>query len=103
MVSPSDFKYIFHHVFLPPRLPHKEDNRLEHDVVLTRLLRVELENFHDGLLSSQRSQAKRIIEMVKGIEFFEGDTAASTLRFVNNLKTMTTQGMDKFALAEFLL
>ncbi|ESZ97758.1 hypothetical protein SBOR_1840 [Sclerotinia borealis F-4128] len=91
MVPKSALKYIFHHVFLPPRLPHEEDGRTEHDVVLTQLFQEELQNFHDGLPFHQRSQFKRMIEMVKGMVLVDNDATTPTSKIINNLTTMRTE------------
>ncbi|KAF7865854.1 hypothetical protein EAF04_006019 [Stromatinia cepivora] len=91
MVSRSSLKYIFHHVFLPPKLPHEEDDRTEHDAVLTQILRAELQNFHDGLPSHQKSQFKRMIEMMNGTVVREDDTTMPTSNVIKNLETMKIQ------------
>ncbi|CAD6445109.1 78d31050-1f6d-4ac6-9bad-745dfd628371 [Sclerotinia trifoliorum] len=91
MASKSSLTYIFHHVFLPPKLPHQEDGRTEHDAVLTQILRAELQNFHDYSLSHQTPQFKRVIEMINGIVVEEDDTTAPTSKVIKNLETMKAQ------------
>lgn len=91
MASKSSLKYIFHHVFLPPKLPNQEDGRTEHDAVLTQILREELQNFHDAFSSHQNSQFKRVIEMVNGMLAGEDDTNTPTSKVIKNLETMKTQ------------
>ncbi|KAF7897772.1 uncharacterized protein EAF01_008738 [Botrytis porri] len=91
MVSKTSSQYIFHHVFFPPKLPHEEDGRAEHDVVLTRLFYEELMNFHPDLAPEQRLQFGRVIEMVKGIVSGEDDTTTPSSKIIKNLRTMKVQ------------
>ncbi|TEY33340.1 hypothetical protein BOTCAL_0677g00030 [Botryotinia calthae] len=87
----DSLQYIFHHVFLPPKLPHEEDGRAEHDGVLTQLFHEELKNFNDGLPSQQRPQLTRVIKMVNGIVPREDNTTTPSSEIIKNLKTMKLQ------------
>ncbi|TGO33323.1 hypothetical protein BHYA_0252g00040 [Botrytis hyacinthi] len=96
MISDLPLEYIFHHVFLPPKLPDKEDEREKNDVVLTQLCQQELQKFHDFLPSEQRQPVKRMIETIKGMVL---DSSATTAPFSNvfkGLKTMKTEDVYAF-------
>lgn len=92
MTSDLPLEYIFHHVFLPPKLPDKEDERERYDVVLTQLCQQELEKFHDFLPSDQRQPVKRMVETMKGMVLDLSATAAPFSNIVKGLKTMKTEG-----------
>ncbi|KAM0310792.1 hypothetical protein ACHAO8_007779 [Botrytis cinerea] len=85
MISNLALEYIFNHIFLPPKLPDKEDEREKYDVVLTQLCQQELQNFHDYLPSRQRPPVKRMIGMINGLVF---DPSATTTSFSNIIKSV---------------
>ncbi|TGO22272.1 hypothetical protein BPAE_0175g00160 [Botrytis paeoniae] len=96
MISNLPLEYIFHHVFLPPKLPDKEDEREKYDVVLAQLCQQELQTFHDCLPNDQRPPVKRMIEMIKGIVLDPSATAAPFSNVVKGLKTMKTEDVYAF-------
>lgn len=94
MISNLALEYIFNHIFLPPKLPDKEDEREKYDVVLTQLCQQELQNFHDYLPSRQRPPVKRMIGMINGLVFDPSATTTSFSNIIKSLKTMKTEGTD---------
>ncbi|KAK6595662.1 hypothetical protein H4I96_09981 [Botrytis cinerea] len=96
MISNLALEYIFNHIFLPPKLPDKEDEREKYDVVLTQLCQQELQNFHDYLPSRQRPPVKRMIGMINGLVFDPSATTTSFSNIIKSLKTMKTEGVCAF-------
>ncbi|KAF7944218.1 hypothetical protein EAE96_010620 [Botrytis aclada] len=96
MISKLSLEYIFHHVFLPPKLPDKEDEREKHDVVLTQLCQRELQNFHDCLPSDQRPQVKRMIGMINGMVPDPSATGTLFSNIIEGLKTMEIEDVYAF-------
>ena len=52
MVSELDLRYVITHVFLPPKLPQKDDSGINRDLALIKEFRVALESFQ-ALLADQ--------------------------------------------------
>ncbi|KAF7929086.1 hypothetical protein BELL_0370g00080 [Botrytis elliptica] len=96
MISDLPLEYIFHHVFLPPKLPDKEDEREKYDVVLTQLCQQELQNFHDFLPSDQRQPVRRMIGMIEGMIIDSSATGTLFSNIIKGLKTMEIEDVYAF-------
>ncbi|TGO08655.1 hypothetical protein BTUL_0198g00170 [Botrytis tulipae] len=96
MISDLPLEYIFHHVFLPPKLPDREDERERYDVVLTQLCQEELQNFHDFLPSDQRQPVKRMLRMIEGMVLDSSATATLFSNIIKGLKTMAIEDVYAF-------
>ncbi|KAF7935181.1 uncharacterized protein EAE97_008088 [Botrytis byssoidea] len=96
MISDLPLEYIFHHVFLPPKLPDMEDERERYDVVLTQFCQEELRNFHDFLPSDQRQPVKRMLRMIEGMVLDSSATATLFSNIIKGLKTMEIEDVYAF-------
>ncbi|CZT11794.1 uncharacterized protein RCO7_11377 [Rhynchosporium graminicola] len=50
----SDLEYIITHVFLPPKLPQKDDSNPDRDLALTEILKAALDSFQAQLPARER-------------------------------------------------
>ena len=74
MISAEALQYLFHHVFLPPKLPQSEDSSIPMEVELLKQTRAALEEFGCLQDSSSRSQWLRLENMVERMLEATGDT-----------------------------
>jgi hypothetical protein len=65
--SLEDILYALHHVFLPPKLPQKDDHEADRDVALCRLVYVASQKFATVLSQSQQVQWSTVIQMLKNL------------------------------------
>ena len=60
----SNLPYIINHVFLPPKLPQKDDSSPSRDAALAETLLEGLKAFHDLLPTQQQPQWSPLIRMI---------------------------------------
>lgn len=63
-VSLDAAMYLVHHVFLPPKLPGKDDFNAAHEALLVKMLRGALSEFEDHSSIDQRSVLSSIAFML---------------------------------------
>lgn len=60
----KELEYIINHVFLPPKLPQKDDTNVTNSVCLVEQLLAALTSFRDHLPEQSRSEWMPCIKMV---------------------------------------
>ena len=63
----SNLPYIINHVFLPPKLPQKDDSSPSRDAALAEALLEGLEAFHDLLPGPEQPQWSPLIRMIRQV------------------------------------
>jgi hypothetical protein len=93
MLSSAAIAYLFHHVFLPPRLPQSDDYDAEHDLALLDSVIRGLSEFktyatkqQDGILASAIEMITRLRDHVGN----HGDVIEEKL--LKNLKDLDNHG-----------
>ena len=60
-------RYVLNHVFLPPKLPQKDDYNADHDAALCRFAYDASLEFATFLSQSQQGQWSIVIQMIKNL------------------------------------
>jgi hypothetical protein len=86
-------KYIFHHVFLPPKLPQEDDYNPEYELALLDSVIQVLERFKTYASEQQDAILASVIEMVSRLKSqagFHGDVNEGKL--LQNLQKLSHYG-----------
>lgn len=63
--SPSEVEFFINHLFLPPKLPHKDDTNNNLDEGLLRLVTVALAAFNADVPSHQKAAVDRVMSSIQ--------------------------------------
>lgn len=68
MISPTAFDYIFHHLFLPPKLPHADDDDAHHEATLLRIVVKKLQGFREAIRHEDVDGIKPVVDMIMRVQ-----------------------------------
>lgn len=95
-LSPEAIMYCVHHVFLPPKLPHKDDFDWNHEEVLLGITLDALVKFKDGGTNEQISVIDSVILMVANLRKVHDSSGSvgvvSESELTNMLKDLCNTG-----------
>jgi hypothetical protein len=84
----KDLEYVIHHVFLPPKLPERDDSSSKNDLLLTQLVKDALKSAAARLGDDQCPSLSSMLNIM----LYEGDGPMSTIKLSNSLKSMKENG-----------
>ncbi|RFN48648.1 hypothetical protein FIE12Z_7114 [Fusarium flagelliforme] len=65
----SQVEYLFHHLFLPPKLPGGDDTSASNTIFLTEFVLKSLRRFADELIEENAGNIRPAISMLQGMQF----------------------------------
>lgn len=95
-LSEEDISYLLNHVFLPPKLPQRDDNDKDTDrnVALCRLVSDASREFSKFLPQSQQRQWSTVSRMVRNL--LEATRVLDKDVLVTNISTLVYGGQSRF-------
>lgn len=97
-MKPATVQYIVNHVFLPPKLPQKDDQDCDNEVALCNLVRKYAQD-HQRLLPTERqSRWDPILNMLENFEQSLKSEALNVTEVEQNMEEMQVGGVPFYCL-----
>lgn len=94
MAEAQDLSYIINHVFLPPKLPQEDDNRVIRDFALIAEFKAAWNSFHTHLPSHEWRRWAACTKMLgKMLELRDSSGDMISENFEETLGSMADQGI----------
>ena len=82
MYETSNLQYLINHVFLPPKLPQKDDSSFENDISLLNACEEAIDRFIDHLQDSKRERllvCQKIVQSMLKLREPSGDLSSKEI------------------------
>lgn len=96
----ESLKYIINHVFLPPKLPQKDDRDDAKDEALAKQLLVSLQSLQQCIPEQTRSEWRPCIQMLDSMLKLRDDSGGLVAEeMIGSLQKMNDKGKNKSSYA----